>query len=269
MKITVLGCGGSAGVPMLGGADGRGQWGLCDPAEKRNIRSRASIIFQMDNGHSILVDTTPDLRSQLLANGVSAFQSIIYTHAHADHIGGIDDVRGINRLIGQPIQAYGAHDVLAEIQQRFAYVFKPWTPPEFFRAVLEAVPVSMGQQVSIGGYPFHLFEQEHGRILSTGIRCGAFAYSTDVVAFSDSSMALLQGVDTWMVDCFQRTPHSAHAWLEKVLEWREYIRPRRLILTHMGADMDWRWLQDNLPQGVEAAYDGMVLEIPEPAQQST
>ncbi|MBO6037721.1 MAG: MBL fold metallo-hydrolase [Acetobacter sp.] len=264
MKIIVLGCGGSAGVPMIGGKNGRGEWGACDPTEKRNNRSRSSILFQMQNGNSILVDTTPDLRQQFLTNGITNCNAIIYTHAHADHIGGLDDIRAINRLMKKPICIYGYEMVLKEIQQRFEYVFRPVTSLDFPIAVLEAIPVSMGCEVCISGYPFTLFEQNHGYIFSTGVRCGTFAYSTDVVALSDESLALLHGVQTWMVDCFQRDVHITHAWLERVLEWRAHIQPRRMILTHMGVDMDWGWLQKNLPQGVEAAYDGMVIEVSDP-----
>ncbi|MCX2560332.1 MBL fold metallo-hydrolase [Acetobacter farinalis] len=264
MKVIILGCGGSAGVPMLGGEDGRGIWGDCDPYEPRNIRTRASIFIQMDDGEGILVDTGPDVRAQLLAHGISAFKSIFYTHAHADHIAGLDEVRGINRVVQQPLKAYGTPTVLEEIQTRFSYVFKPWTPPHFFRAVVEAHPVPLAGDVVIGGYKLSLFEQSHGRIPSSGLRCGDFAYSTDVVELPERSLQVLSGVDTWVVDCFQKQPHSAHAWLERVLEWKEQIKPRRLILTHMGTDMDWAWMQDNLPEGVEAAWDGLTLTRPDP-----
>lgn len=264
MKIIVLGCGGSAGVPMLGGEGGHGIWGQCDPAEPRNIRTRASLFIQMEDGEGILVDTGPDIRAQLLANGISAFKSIFYTHAHADHIAGLDEVRGINRVIGQPITAYGTASVLDEIQTRFNYVFQPWTPPHFFRAVVEAHAVPLHGDVVMGGYRFSLFEQNHGRIASGGLRCGDFAYSTDVVDLPEASFDVLAGVDTWVVDCFQKQPHSAHAWLDRVLEWRERIQPRRTILTHLGPDMDWAWMRDTLPEGVESAWDGMSFTLPDP-----
>lgn len=264
MKVSVLGCGGSSGVPALGGADGHGQWGACNPEEPRNRRTRASIFLRMDDGCGVLVDTGPDLRAQLLAHGISEFDNVIYTHAHADHVAGIDEVRGINRQIGKAINAYATAEVLGELQERFAYVFKPCTPPHFFRAALDAHPVALGQPVTIGGHTFVLFEQNHGYVTSAGIRCGAFAYSTDVVELPDASIACLRGVQTWMVDCFQKTPHGAHAWLDRVLEWKALIQPQRLILTHMGAEMDWGWMQEHLPPGVEAAWDGMSFEVPDP-----
>lgn len=267
MKVTILGCGGSAGVPMLGGADGHGIWGDCDPKEPRNTRTRASIFIQMEDGEGILVDTGPDIRAQLLTHGISAFKSIFYTHAHADHIAGLDEVRGINRVVGQPIKAYGTASVLEEIRTRYNYVFQPWTtPPHFFRAVVEAQPVPLHGNVVIGGYKITLFEQNHGRIPSSGLLCGDFAYSTDVVDLPEDSFSVLAGVDTWIVDCFQKKPHSAHAWLDRVLDWKQRIQPRRLILTHMGPDMDWAWMRDKLPDGVEAAWDGLSFTLPDPVQ---
>lgn len=264
MKITVLGCGGSAGVPMVGGADGHGIWGACNPKEPRNTRTRSSILLRLKNGAGVLVDTGPDLRAQLLVNGIKDFESIIFTHAHADHISGLDEVRAINRVIQKPLHAYGAAETLEDIQRRFDYVFKPWTPPNFFRAVVEAHPVKMRQPVTISGTEFTLFDQVHGRVGSTGVRCGDFVYSTDVMEFPEDSVEVLRGVDTWMVDCFQRQPHSAHAWLERVLEWQQAINPRRMILTHMGPDMDWQWMQDHLPAGIEPAWDGAVFEVADP-----
>ncbi|MFT9417038.1 MBL fold metallo-hydrolase [Acetobacter sp.] len=264
MKVSVLGCGGSSGVPALGGPDGHGQWGTCDPAEPRNRRSRASIFLRMEDGCGVLVDTGPDLRAQLLAHGISAFGNVIYTHAHADHVSGLDELRGINRQIGKAITAYGTAEVLGELQERFGYVFKPHTSPHFFRATLDVHPVPWGQHINIGGYAFTLFEQNHGYVTSTGVRCGAFAYSTDVVELPEPSVACLRGVHTWMVDCFQKTPHGAHAWLDRVLEWKALIQPERVILTHMGAEMDWGWMREHLPPGVEAAWDGMSFELPDP-----
>lgn len=261
MRVTILGCGGSAGVPMLGGEDGHGMWGNCDPSEPRNRRSRASIFLEMPNGENILVDTGPDIRAQLLANGITQFRSIFYTHAHADHIAGLDEVRGINRIIKGPITAYGCPDVLAEIQTRFDYVFKPWTGPSFFRAIVETCPLPLAGQFEMAGHTFTIFQQGHGRIMSSGLRYGGFAYSTDAVELDDAALAALTGVETWVVDCFQREPHCAHAWLERVLEWQQILQPKRIILTHMGTDMDWQWMLDNLPDGIEPAWDGMTFAI--------
>ncbi|WP_342628797.1 MBL fold metallo-hydrolase [Nguyenibacter vanlangensis] len=258
MELVVLGCGGSAGVPMIGGPGGAGDWGVCDPAEPRNRRSRASVLLRGADGRALLVDTGPDLRDQLLAQRIDRFDAILYTHAHADHIAGLDEVRGINRIIDRPLPVYGTPSVLAEVENRFSYAFRPWSPPGFYRPVVVPHIVHAGQTIDVAGLRLTLFEQIHGRTLSLGLRCGNIAYSTDVVELPSEALAALEGVETWLVDCFQRSAaHSAHAWLDRVLEWRSRIGPRRVILTHMGTDMDWAWMAENLPQGVEAAYDGL------------
>lgn len=264
MRVTVLGCGGSAGVPMLGGSDGHGIWGSCDPREPKNRRSRASIFLEMKNGENVLVDTGPDLREQLLKNGITTFHSIFYTHAHSDHIAGLDEVRGINRIIGAPLKAYGRDEVLDEVKTRFGYIFKPWQGTFFFRAAVEAYPIAPSGPFEMAGSLFTAFQQEHGQCESSGLRYGDFAYSTDVAELSEAALTALSGVKIWMVDCFQLQSHSAHAWLEKVLQWKDHLQPERVILTHMGPDMDWRWMLDNLPAGVEPAWDGMRFEVAEP-----
>jgi phosphoribosyl 1,2-cyclic phosphate phosphodiesterase len=138
MKVTLLGTGASAGVPMIGGADGSGDWGDCDPAEPRNRRTRSSIIVETSDNQRLLVDTSPDMRGQLLDCRIPGVDAILFTHAHADHITGIDDVRILNRIANRPLPAYASEVTLAEITRRFGYAFKPWQPPHFYRPVLEA-----------------------------------------------------------------------------------------------------------------------------------
>ncbi len=261
LRVIVLGCGGSAGVPMLGGADGRGDWGACDPAEPRNRRSRASIVLEAADGHRVLVDTGPDLKQQLLANGIGRIDSILYTHAHADHVAGLDDVRTLNRILDEPIAVYGTGTVLAELAHRFAYAFRPWSPPGFYRPVLVPHEVAAGDRLEIDGLPLALFEQRHGRGTTLGIRIGSFSYSTDVVALDDAALAAIAGSEVWLVDCFQRQPHPAHADLSLVAGWARRLGIRRTVLTHMGTDMDWDWMRRNLPDGLEPAFDGMVLSV--------
>lgn len=263
LRVTLLGTGGSTGVPMLGGADGFGDWGVCDPQEPRNRRTRASILIEADSGAALLVDTSPDMRAQLLACGVRRVDAILYTHAHADHITGLDDVRVLNRIAGRPLDAFATAETLGELTRRFDYAFRPWEPPEFYRPVFVAHTVQPGDAVTTAGMTLHLFGQDHGFSRTLGVRVGAFAYSTDVVALDAAALATLAGVETWVVDCFQRTPgHRTHAWVERVVEWAARLRPRRVILTHMGPDMDWAWMRANLPAGIEPGYDGMVLTIP-------
>jgi phosphoribosyl 1,2-cyclic phosphate phosphodiesterase len=262
MKVTVLGCGGSAGVPMLGGPDGAGDWGSCDPAEPRNRRSRSSIVIEGPQNQRLLIDSSPDMRGQLLACQIPGVDAILFTHAHADHIAGIDDIRVLNRIAGKPLPVYGTEATLAEITKRFGYAFRPWQPPHFYRPVLEANSIGPEDTLEAAGMAVRLFSQDHGTVHSLGLRIGNFGYSTDVVRLSDAAFAVLEGVDTWIVDCFLRSDaHWTHANLNTVLGWAERLRPRRTVLTHMGTEMDWAWMQANLPPGVEPGYDGMVLEV--------
>jgi len=262
MKVTLLGTGGSAGVPMIGGPDGSGDWGDCDPTEPRNRRTRSSIVVETPDNQRLLVDTSPDMRSQLLDCRIPGIDAILFTHPHADHILGIDDVRILNRIANRPLSAFATADTLAEMTRRFGYVFRPWQPPGFYRPVLEAKPINPGDILDIAGLSVRVFTQNHGKTETLGLRVGKFGYSTDVVALNDDAWAALDGVDTWVVDCFLiKGPHWTHADLKTVLGWVERLRPRRTVLTHMGPEMDWAWMQANLPPGVEAGYDGMVLHI--------
>ena len=260
MRVTLLGTGGSAGVPMIGGPDGTGDWGACDPKDPRNRRTRASILIEGETG-TLLVDTGPELRLQCVTNGVSRVDAILYTHAHADHITGLDDVRLLNRIMGRPIDAYATAPVLTEIARRFDYAFRPWEPPDFFRPVLTTHTVTAGATATMAGFDVHLFEQSHGFGTSLGLRIGPFAYSTDVVTLNETAFATLAGVEVWVVGCFQRAPHKTHAWLARVIEWAGRVRANRTILTHMGNDMDFATIAAALPEGCEPGIDGQVLSL--------
>ncbi len=263
MRVVILGTGGSAGVPLIGGPDGRGDWGLCDPTEPRNRRTRASIVVESEAGRRLLVDTSPDMRTQLLACAIPSADAILFTHAHADHITGLDDVRILNRIVDRPLEAFGMPRTLEELKHRFGYAFQPWQGPGFFRPALVERPVEPGETVEIADFKVGLFDQDHGFTRSLGLRIGGFGYSTDVVGLDDAAFAMLAGVDTWVVDCFQRLgPHNTHAHLELVLLWAQRVGARRTLLTHMGPEMDWAWLCANLPAGIEPAYDGQSLDIP-------
>lgn len=259
--MIILGCAGSAGVPMVGGADGAGDWGECDPGEPRNRRTRSSVIIDDGPGRRLLVDTGPDLRDQLLAQRIGTVDAVVYTHAHADHIAGLDELRAINRIIGGALPVYGTAEVMDEISLRFDYAFRPWTPPRIFRPVLDVRHVTLPSTHTMAGMTVQVFAQRHGKTETLGLRAGPMAYCTDVAELDDAALDTLRGVDTWVVGCFQRETHPSHGWLAQVLRWREIIQPRRTVLTHMGPDMDWGWMQANLPEGVEAAYDGLRLYV--------
>ncbi len=262
LKITILGCGSSGGVPQIGGEDGHGWWGACDPANPRNRRTRSSILVEGGGGGRLLVDTGPDLRAQLLACGVGGVDAILFTHDHADHIMGMDEVRILNRLVGRPLEAFATERTLGILRQRFDYAFLPSTGPVFYRPAVEPVRLAAGDAVSIAGHAVQTFAQDHAVMETLGFRIGTFAYSTDLVHLPEESMARLHGLDTWVVGCFQRRPHKVHANLDQVLAWVGRLRPRRTVLTHMSPDLDHGWLAANLPPGVEPGHDGMVLGLP-------
>lgn len=263
LTVTLLGTGGSAGVPLLGGEDERGNWGDCDPAEPRNRRTRTSALLEGPDGQRLLVDAGPDLRQQLLAVGKAKLDAILFTHAHADHILGIDDLRQVNRVTGKELPAFGTRTTLSRLDDRFDYAFIGATPPFFYRPALSGQRVEYGQTITAAGLSLTLFRQDHGVMDTLGFRCGGFAYSTDVVLLPEESLPHLQGLDTWVVGCFQKDPHKVHANLDQVLEWVALLKPRRTVLTHMSVQMDYAALRRELPPHIEPGYDGMVLEVPD------
>jgi phosphoribosyl 1,2-cyclic phosphate phosphodiesterase len=261
--VTLLGTGGSAGVPMLGGPDGRGDWGACDPGEPRNRRTRTSAVID-HGGARLLVDASPDLREQLLATATARVDALLVTHAHADHIAGIDDLRGLNRALGGPLPLFGSAATLDELQRRFDYAFAPWDGVSYIRPILAPRVIAAGDVFVAGGVPVRVFQQDHGFMTTLGVRVGGFAYCTDVVTLDEAALAALRGIHTWAVDCFQRAPgHRTHAWVGRVLEWVAALRPRRTVLTHMGHDVDWAEMRRILPPGVEPGHDGQILDVPD------
>jgi len=187
---------------------------------------------------------------------------VLFTHAHADHILGIDDLRQVNRFTGRELPTYATRATLSRLDDRFDYAFIGPTPPFFFRPALAAHRVEYDQTIEAAGMSMRLFRQDHGVMDTLGLRIGGFAYSTDVALLPEESLPALEGLDTWVVGCMQRAAHQVHAGLDQVREWVARLRPRRTVLTHMGTDMDYRWLRDALPPSIEPGHDGMVLEVP-------
>ena len=259
MRVTILGCGGSDGVPMLGGPGGRGDWGDCDPGNSRNRRTRASIHVEAA-GVGLLIDTSPDLRQQLLANGIGHVSHVAFTHDHADHTHGINELRRLARHAqARRIPVHADAATMALMRQRFAYAFEqiegsPYPP------ILD--PQVIDGPFQLGSMQVRPFRQDHGFGQETlGFRIGDFAYSTDTIGFSDESSRLLEGLRLWIVDCVGVRRHPTHAWWDLTLSWIERFKPERAVLTHMGASLDYEATRSRCPPGVEPGYDGLVIEL--------
>lgn len=261
MKVTILGCGAATGCPGVGIG-----WGACDPSEPRNRRLRASILVEETRGRDsvrLLVDTSPDLRQQLLNAEIERLDGVLWTHGHADHLHGIDDLRAINRIMGRPLPCWLDATTLDIARRRFSYVFEPLPEGQtfYFKPVLEPHAVTPGTPFDAAGISVVPFHQDHGWADTLGFRFGSVAYSTDVVELDDAAFAALEGVKVWIVDALSPRPHSTHAHVDKALDWIKRVRPERAVLTHMGVDLDYRSLSAAVPPGVEVAYDGMVIEV--------
>lgn len=255
MEVTILGCGGSAGVPTIGD-----YWGACDPLNPKNRRLRSSVLIEA-RGRRVLIDTSPDLRQQLLTAGVGVLDAVLYTHAHADHLNGIDDLRIVNRNVGGAIPIYADAATLAEIERRFGHVLEPDPEGRFFKPCLR--PHVAEGPFELGGLRVVPFVQDHGTVKTLGYRLGNFAYSVDVKALDEDALRALEGIHTWAVDCYDWTPHPTHSHVEQTLGWIARVRPERAILTHMPERLDYTALLAWCPEGVEPAYDGMRLVVPD------
>lgn len=254
MRVTVLGCGTSSGVPQIGC-----DCAVCRSDDPRNKRLRCSIVIE-SKGQRILVDTGPDLRQQCLSAGIGAIDALIYTHAHADHVHGIDDLRAINNIIMAPIPTFAEAAVLDRVRERFPYVFAGGRAGfGYWRPQLTPHPVEGPFQ--IGDVEIVSFRQKHGRGETWGLRVGPFAYSTDTDGLDDDAFAILKGVQVWIVDALRDRPHPSHAHLELALAWIDHVSPSRAYLTHMNHEVDYADWARRLPPGVLPAHDGLVIEV--------
>ncbi len=257
MRITVLGCGHAGGTPMIGEG-----WGACDPENPKNRRLRPSILVE-HGATRLLVDTSPDLRQQLLSAAVDRLDAVLYTHAHADHLHGIDDLRALNRSMKADIPAYADAETWRQIEERFGYVMSPLKPGVtfYYKPVLQKNVIAAGDRFKIGGIEIETFDQDHGYSRTLGFRFGEIAYSTDVVNMPEESFAALAGIDTWLVDALVDYDHPTHAHVDKIIDWTKRLNPRRTILTHLSHRLDYAILAGQLPDGMEPAFDGMVIEV--------
>ena len=254
MKIRILGCGTSTGVPRLGSG-----WGQCDPQDSRNRRLRSSILVE-SAGERLLVDCGPDLREQLLAAECDDLDAVIVTHDHADHCHGIDDLRPIAQAKDAPVPLLARADVLERLQQRFRYAF---IDTRFYSAVCEARPII--DDMDFGKARLRFVDQPHGGITSLGIRIdeggASAAYAIDFHEMTPEMSAMYQGVDLWIADCLRRKPHPTHAHLDAVLGWARELRVGQLLLTHLDNSMDFKDLSAELPDWAAPAYDGQHMML--------
>jgi len=261
LTVTILGCGSSSGVPHIACA-----CHVCTSPNPKNKRLRASIAVASEKT-ALLIDTSPDMRQQCLVNDIRRIDALLYTHAHADHLNGIDDTRSFNHIINAPLDTYLDEGTLSHIKKSFTYVFQPPKPAAlpsdwgWYRPCLNPIIIKPYEAFTVGGIDILPFTQRHGGTTTLGFRFGSFAYSTDVNGFSDEAFRALEGVETWVVDCLRRGHSHTHADLPMALGWIERVKPKRAYLTHLSHDFDYDLLAKELPKGVEPAYDGLKLEI--------
>ena len=254
MKVRILGCGTSTGVPKIGN-----EWGQCDPNEPRNHRLRTSILVE-SAGKRMLVDCGPDLRQQLLAAEAGVLDGLIVTHAHGDHCHGIDELRPVSQAVAGPVPLHARRDVLDELRHRFAYAF---AQSDFYRPIVAAR--ELGNELRFGNANVGFVDQPHGGPTSLGLRFDegehSLGYAVDFSNLSDDMASLYHGVDVWIADCLTRKPHPTHMHLDGVLGFARDLGVGQLYLVHMGNGLDYRELVAELPDWAAPAYDGLEIKL--------
>lgn len=262
MRATILGSGSSSGVPrpVFG-------WGACDPNNPRNARTRCSLLverFGAGGVTRVLVDTSPDLRQQLLANPVDRLDGVLITHDHADQTHGIDDLRSFALAQRERIKVYLDRRTAGAVPERFRYCFEQ-APGSGYPAILTELPMAAGAAFAVDGpggpIPVLPFLVDHGSVPALGFRFGGLAYSPDLHDIPDASRAALAGLDCWILDALRPAPHPSHFNLETALAWVSRVECRRAVLTNMASEMDYATLARTLPPQVQPAYDGMQIEF--------
>jgi phosphoribosyl 1,2-cyclic phosphate phosphodiesterase len=264
MRYTVLGCGSSPGTPRL-----NGDWGNCDPANPRNRRLRASLLIEkiLPAGEKtcVVIDTGPDFRQQMLAAHVQQLDGVVYTHPHADHIHGIDDLRTFVLWQKRLMDVWADDATFARLKEGFGYCFE--TPHgSSYPPILRRYPIDHEVAFSVTGpagpIVFEPLLQHHGSIHSLGFRIGSFAYCSDVSAYPEETIAKMQGLDVLIVDALQYRGHPSHMSLDEALGAIERLKPHRAYLTHMHIPLDYETVKQETPDHVEPSYDGQVIELP-------
>jgi phosphoribosyl 1,2-cyclic phosphate phosphodiesterase len=258
VTFTILGCGSSGGVPRLGGI-----WGDCDPANPKNRRRRCSLLITRETADGmtrVLIDTSPDMREQLLDAGVGALDGVVYTHSHADHMHGIDDLRQVVFNQRQRLPVWADAPTQEALLSRFGYAFvQPEGSP--YPPILELHSIDGPVTVPGAGGPVTLtpFQVDHGSMDSLGFRIGPLAYLPDAVDIPAESWPTLDGLDCWIVDALRRKPHPTHAHLDMTLGWIARAKPARAVITNMHIDLDYETLRAELPPHITPAFDGMTV----------
>ena len=268
LDLTILGCGSSGGVPRIGGHDGAGFWGACDPHNPKNRRRRCSIVLRQRTAQgetAVLVDTSPDMKDQLVDARVARLDAVLLTHDHADQLHGLDDLRQVAMHIRRRVDVHMDEQTMVGVMGRFGYCFvQPHGSdyPPILNAHTIAEPFKPFAIKGAGGdIPVLAFGQRHGKIRSLGFRFGSVAYSPDVDGLDDAAFDALAGVDLWIVDALRYTPHPSHSHLAQTLEWIARAGAKRAILTNMHSDLDYEELRARLPANVVPAYDGLRTEF--------
>jgi phosphoribosyl 1,2-cyclic phosphate phosphodiesterase len=259
-RCTILGCGSSGGVPRIGM-----NWGACDAQNPKNRRLRCSALIERSGSGgrtSVLIDTSPDFREQILSTRLTALDGVLYTHDHADHTHGIDDLRMVAFSMKRRVNVYFNKATGDSLRSRFGYCFE--TPPgSAYMPVLEGHEIDEVAPLKIAGGGGAITAQPilqwHGAIKSLGYRVSNLAYSPDINDIPEESLPLLEGLDVWIVDALRHTPHESHFSVKQALDWAKRLKPKRTILTHMTSELDYETLARQLPEGVEPAYDGMMI----------
>lgn len=257
MRVTMLGCGSSGGVPLIGC-----DCAVCTSKNPKNKRLRVSVLVET-GAKNILIDTSPDLRQQALRHNIRRIDAVLYTHDHADHTHGLDDLRSFNYLSGDSLPLYGDAHTMEGVKRRFPYAFLPKPENVWYRPSLTTniLPDAETYDFTVYGVSVKLFRQSHGRTHTLGYRIGDFAYSTDAKDLPESAFEALAGVKLWIVDCLRYRESPGHSTLEKTLGWVSRVNPGLAVLTHMAHDLDYDVLCKELPSGVVPGYDGLVLDM--------
>lgn len=263
LTFTILGCGSSGGVPRLGGL-----WGACDPNNPKNRRQRCSLLVERrgtEGTTTVLIDTSPDMRNQLLNANVGRLDGVVYTHAHADHVHGIDDLRMIVFNMRTRLPVWADAPTQDDLLARFRYVFRQ-PKGSSYPPILDLNPIDGPITITGPGGDIKLtpFEVGHGSINALGFRIANVAYLPDVADIPTPAWRALSDLDVWIVDALRRDPHPTHSHLSNTLDWIARAKPNRAILTNMHLDLDYETLRAETPDHVDPAYDGMTFTLPAP-----